>query len=68
MIGHFIGITFYIWYPFFIAFWFVKYAVIYNANIPHNKNFDSNSTKQVSTLDDFTSFLLPISNGSALWA
>jgi len=36
--GHLIGITFFIWYPFFLAFWFVKYAVIYNANIPHNKN------------------------------
>jgi hypothetical protein len=30
------------------------------------RTFGSNSTKQVSTLVDSTSFLLPISNGSAL--
>ncbi|MDI9872735.1 hypothetical protein [Flectobacillus roseus] len=39
MIGHFIGLTIYIWSPFFMVYWFIKYAVIYNANIPHSKNF-----------------------------
>ena len=39
MIGHFIGLTIYIWSPFFMVYWFIKYAVIYNANISYSKNF-----------------------------
>ncbi len=39
IIGHFIGLTVYIWSPFFMAYWYIKYAVIYNGNIPHIKNF-----------------------------
>ena len=39
MFGHFIGLTVYIWSPFFMAYWYIKYAVIYNANIPHCKHF-----------------------------
>ncbi|MDI9862237.1 hypothetical protein [Flectobacillus roseus] len=39
MIGHFIGLTIYIWSPFFIAYWFIKYAVVYDTNIPIRKHF-----------------------------